>query len=52
MTLAVYLPPQALAWKPRLAGACNWLSGSLTCTDENFIQKAGAHRLAPASVLP
>ncbi|WP_290651443.1 S-formylglutathione hydrolase [Aquisalimonas sp.] len=42
MTFAIYLPPQAqdvtvpLLW---------WLSG-LTCTDENFMQKAGAHRVA------
>lgn len=42
MIFAVYLPPQAetdsvpLLW---------WLSG-LTCTDENFSQKAGAHRVA------
>jgi len=42
MVLAVYLPPAAengpvpVLW---------WLSG-LTCTDENFMQKAGAHKLA------
>lgn len=42
MIFAIYLPPQAetapvpLLW---------WLSG-LTCTDENFIQKAGAQQLA------
>ena len=42
MVFGVYLPPQAetepvpLVW---------WLSG-LTCTDENFMQKAGAHRVA------
>jgi len=42
MTFAVYLPPAAeqgpvpVLW---------WLSG-LTCTDENFMQKAGAHRVA------
>lgn len=42
MIFAIYLPPQAetapvpLLW---------WLSG-LTCTDENFSQKAGAHRVA------
>ncbi|SEO45055.1 S-formylglutathione hydrolase [Aquisalimonas asiatica] len=42
MIFAIYLPPQAqdgtvpLLW---------WLSG-LTCTDENFMQKAGAHRVA------
>ncbi|MBC1260207.1 S-formylglutathione hydrolase [Synechococcus sp. BSF8S] len=43
MTLAVYLPPQALAGGS--VPALYWLSG-LTCTDENFMQKAGAHRLA------
>jgi len=42
MIFAIYLPPQAentavpLLW---------WLSG-LTCNDENFMQKAGAQRLA------
>lgn len=42
MIFAIYLPPASeeqdvpLLW---------WLSG-LTCTDENFMQKAGAHRLA------
>lgn len=42
MVFAIYLPPQAekapvpLLW---------WLSG-LTCTDENFMQKAGAQRIA------
>lgn len=43
MQFAVYLPPQAVqgARLPVLY----WLSG-LTCTDENFMQKAGAHRLA------
>jgi len=43
MTFAVYLPPQAEqgAKLPVLY----WLSG-LTCTDENFMQKAGAHQLA------
>ena len=43
MVFAVYLPPQAeqAAKLPVLY----WLSG-LTCTDENFMQKAGAHRIA------
>ncbi len=43
MNFAVFLPPQAApgAKLPVLY----WLSG-LTCTDENFMQKAGAHRLA------
>ncbi len=43
MVFAVYLPPQAEAGA-RLP-VLYWLSG-LTCTDENFMQKAGAHRLA------
>ena len=42
MTFAIYLPPQAETEKVPLLW---WLSG-LTCTDENFMQKAGAHRLA------
>ena len=43
MVFAVYLPPQAEqgAKLPVLY----WLSG-LTCTDENFMQKAGAQRIA------
>jgi len=43
MQFAVYLPPQAEqgAKLPVLY----WLSG-LTCNDENFMHKAGAHRLA------
>ncbi|TBW33208.1 S-formylglutathione hydrolase [Azotobacter chroococcum] len=43
MVFAVYLPPQA-EQGGRLP-VLYWLSG-LTCTDENFMQKAGAHRLA------
>ncbi len=43
MQFAVYLPPQA-EQGARLP-VLYWLSG-LTCTDENFMQKAGAHRLA------
>jgi S-formylglutathione hydrolase len=43
MTFAVYLPPQSSAGK-RLP-VVYWLSG-LTCTDENFVQKAGAQRVA------
>jgi S-formylglutathione hydrolase len=39
----VFLPPQALEGAP--VPALYWLSG-LTCTDENFMQKAGAQRLA------
>ncbi len=40
---AVFLPPQAL--EGARVPALYWLSG-LTCTDENFMQKAGAQRLA------
>lgn len=43
MTLGVFLPPQAL--EGARVPALYWLSG-LTCTDENFIHKAGAQRLA------
>ena len=42
MSFAAYLPPQAEHEKVPVLW---WLSG-LTCTDENFMQKAGAHRLA------
>lgn len=42
MIFAVYLPPQAETQK---VPALWWLSG-LTCTDENFMQKAGAQRIA------
>jgi S-formylglutathione hydrolase len=45
MTFAVYLPPQALADSAQKVPALYWLSG-LTCSDENFMQKAGAHRIA------
>lgn len=43
MVFAVYLPPQAESGKT--LPVLYWLSG-LTCTDENFMQKAGAQRLA------
>ncbi|MAA65817.1 MAG: S-formylglutathione hydrolase [Alteromonadaceae bacterium] len=42
MDFAVYLPPQA---ENKDVPVLYWLSG-LTCTDENFMQKAGAHRRA------
>ena len=42
MVFAIFLPPQALVEK---VPVLYWLSG-LTCTDENFMQKAGAQRLA------
>jgi len=42
MIFAIYLPPQA---QNKPVPVLYWLSG-LTCTDENFMQKAGAQRLA------
>lgn len=43
MQFAVYLPPQASAQNK--VPVLYWLSG-LTCSDENFMQKAGAQRIA------
>jgi S-formylglutathione hydrolase len=43
MIFAVYLPPQAE--QVEKLPVLYWLSG-LTCTDENFMQKAGAQRIA------
>lgn len=42
MVFSIYLPPQA---EERKVPVLWWLSG-LTCNDENFMQKAGAQRLA------
>ncbi|MBE9538840.1 MAG: S-formylglutathione hydrolase [Proteobacteria bacterium] len=42
MNFSVYLPPQAAQEN---VPVLYWLSG-LTCTDENFVQKAGAQRYA------
>ncbi|MFM8269524.1 MAG: alpha/beta hydrolase-fold protein, partial [Pseudomonadota bacterium] len=42
MRFSVFLPPQSESKK---VPALFWLSG-LTCTDENFMQKAGAQRVA------
>ncbi len=42
MRFAVFLPPQSQSQK---VPALFWLSG-LTCTEENFMQKAGAQRAA------
>eukprot|EP00005_Dracoamoeba_jomungandri_P004632 CAMPEP_0174259010 /NCGR_PEP_ID=MMETSP0439-20130205/7895_1 /TAXON_ID=0 /ORGANISM="Stereomyxa ramosa, Strain Chinc5" /LENGTH=282 /DNA_ID=CAMNT_0015342723 /DNA_START=47 /DNA_END=895 /DNA_ORIENTATION=+ len=42
MVFSVFLPPQA---EQSQVGALYWLSG-LTCTDQNFITKAGAQRAA------
>ncbi|KOO12993.1 S-formylglutathione hydrolase [Vibrio xuii] len=43
MRFAIFLPPNASKTKP--VPVLYWLSG-LTCTDENFMQKAGAFRRA------
>jgi S-formylglutathione hydrolase len=43
MRFSIYLPPRAS--KSQKVPVIYWLSG-LTCTDENFIQKAGAQRIA------
>lgn len=43
MVFGIYLPPQAE--QGQKLPVLYWLSG-LTCTDENFMQKAGAQRLA------
>lgn len=43
MAFAIYLPPQVE--QGQKVPALYWLSG-LTCTDENFMQKAGAQKLA------
>ncbi len=47
MVFAIYLPPQAVQpqAKQHSVPVLYWLSG-LTCTDENFMQKAGAQRIA------
>ena len=42
MTFSIYLPPQA---NDNPVPVLYWLSG-LTCTDENFVQKAGAQQYA------
>lgn len=42
MTFSIYLPPQA---EQISVPVLYWLSG-LTCTDENFVQKAGAQQYA------
>ncbi len=43
MRFAIYLPPQAS--NEQKVPVLYWLSG-LTCSDENFMQKAGAQRIA------
>ncbi len=42
MTFSIYLPPQSTE---KAVPVLYWLSG-LTCTDENFVTKAGAQRYA------
>lgn len=42
MTFSIYLPPQA---KTKNVPVLYWLSG-LTCTDQNFVSKAGAQQYA------
>ena len=42
MRFSIFLPPQAASAK---VPVLYWLSG-LTCTDDNFVQKAGAQRVA------
>lgn len=44
MIFAVYLPPQAETGKVPVL----WYLSGLTCTDENFVNKAGAQRYAAA----
>lgn len=55
MEFAVYLPPTAVGTNARPVPVLYWLSG-LTCTDQNFMQKAGAlkkaARLGMAIVCP
>ena len=43
MRFSIYLPPQASTGEK--VPVLYWLSG-LTCSDENFMQKAGVHRVA------
>lgn len=43
MRFSIYLPPQASQANP--VPVLYWLSG-LTCTDENFVEKANAQRIA------
>ena len=45
MEFAVYLPPAAVGSNREKVPVLYWLSG-LTCTDQNFMQKAGAQKRA------
>lgn len=47
MVFSIFLPPQVLVADPKPVPVLYWLSG-LTCTDQNFITKAGAQRVAAA----
>ena len=48
MTFSIFLPPQVKAGTK--VPVLYWLSG-LTCSDENFMQKAGAQRIASELVI-
>jgi len=48
MTFSIFLPPKASSDSP--VPSLYWLSG-LTCTDDNFVQKAGAFKSAAKSQL-
>lgn len=45
MEFAVFLPPAAVGSQSRNVPVLYWLSG-LTCTDQNFMEKAGAQKRA------
>lgn len=45
MTFSIYLPQQLATGADSKLPVVYWLSG-LTCTDENFVQKAGAQEIA------
>lgn len=45
MTFAIYLPPKAIGNEPQDCPVLYYLSG-LTCTEQNFITKAGAFKTA------
>ncbi len=51
MEFAVYLPPVAVGSNPQKVPVLYWLSG-LTCTDQNFMQKAGAQKKRRSWALP
>lgn len=47
MNFGVFLPPNSAAENPKQSPVLYWLSG-LTCTETNFVQKAGFQRYAAA----